>query len=298
MIGTGAPATVMTFTPEPDELRKRIMAVLLQGDSIINFDNLDEPLKGDSLCTVLTAETFSERVLGANRNATAPTACTWLATGNNLIFHGDMTRRVVCCQLDPQCERPEERQFSRNLHDWIPANRPALVAAALTALRSYIVAGKPRQNIPILGGFEDWSNLIRCALIWLGEADPTAGRERLETTDPVREKLRGLLLAWFATFRTVPSTSNEAVFKANEKIYDEGNELRAYPALHDVLSEHFTDRRGELSSKLMGYFLRQYAQRVEHGARFEKAEKYGARQKWRVVVVDQNELEKALRNFL
>lgn len=298
LIATGAPATVMTFTPEPDELRKRIMAVLLQGDSTINFDNLDEPLKGDSLCTVLTTETFSERVLGANRNATAPTACTWLATGNNLIFHGDMTRRVVCCQLDPQCERPEERQFSRNLHDWIPANRPALVAAVLTALRAYIVAGKPRQNIPILGGFEDWSNLVRSALIWLGEADPTAGRERLEDTDPVREKLRGLLLAWYATFKTIPSTCSEAIFKANEKTWDEGNEVRAYPALHDVLSEHFTDRRGELNGHLIGRFIKQQTRRVECGLRFEKYGKHGARQKWRVAVADQSELDKTLRNFL
>lgn len=300
LIATGAPATVMTFTPEPDELRKRIMAVLLQGDSIINFDNLDEPLKGDSLCTVLTAETFSERVLGANRNATAPTACTWLATGNNLIFHGDMTRRVVCCQLDPQCERPEERQFSRNLNDWIPLNRPALVAAALTALRSYIVTGKPRQNIPILGGFEDWSNLIRCALIWLGEADPTAGRERLETTDPVREKLRGLLLAWFATFKTVPSMSKEAVFKANEKVWDEkrGDEVRAYPALYDVLSEYFTDRRGELSSRSVGNFIKEFSQRVEHGVRFQSGGTgSGARQKWQIAIMDRKALENALRNF-
>lgn len=297
LIATGATATVMSFPPEPDELRKRIMAVLLQGDSIINLDNLEEPLKGDSLCTVLTAQTFSERVLGANRNATASTACTWLATGNNLIFQGDMTRRVVCCQLDPQCERPEERQFSRDLREWIPANRPALVTAVLIALRAYIVAGKPRQNIPILGGFEDWSNLIRSALIWLGEADPTAGKVRIEDTDPVREKLRGLALAWYLTFKTVPSTCNEAIFKANEKIWDEGNEVRAYPALHDVLSEHFSDRRGELSGRLMSWFLRQQTRRVECGLRFEVVGKYGVRQKWRIAVADQSELDKALRNF-
>lgn len=298
LIASGAPATVMTFTPDPDELRKRIMAVLLQGDSLINFDNLDEPLQGDSLCTVLTGETFSERVLGANRNATAPTICTWMVTGNNLIFHGDITRRVVCCQLDPQCERPEERQFSRDLREWIPLNRPGLVAAALTALRSYIAAGKPRQNIPILGGFEDWSNLVRSALIWLGEADPTAGKVRIEDTDPVREKLRGLLLAWYATFKTIPSTCNEAIFSANEKVWDEGNEVRAHPALYDVLSEHFTDRRGELSGHLIGRFIKQQCRRVECGLRFETYGKHGARQKWRIAVTDQSELDKALRNFL
>ena len=190
-----------------------------------------------------------------------------------------MTRRVIVCRLDPQCERPEERRFSRTLSEWIPANRPALVVAALTALRSYIVAGKPRQDIPILGGFEDWSNLVRSALIWLGEADPTTGRERLEETDPVREKLRALLLAWYVTFKTAPSMSNEAVFKANEKVWDGDNEVLAYPALHDVLSEHFTDRRGELSSRRIGNFIKEFSQRVEHGIRFQSGGKSGVRQK-------------------
>ncbi len=291
LIATGATATVMVFTPDPEELRKRILAVLMQGDSVINLDNIEGPLHGESLCTVLTGESFSERLLGTNRTATAPTVCTWLATGNNLTLQGDMVRRVIPCQLDPQCERPEEREFSRNLYEWIPKHRPALVAAVLTALRAYIVAGKPRQPIKTFGSFEQWSDLVRSALVWLGETDPNQGRARLETTDPIGTKLRSLLLAWYATFKTSPATSNEAVFKANEKTWDEGKEGRAYPALHDVLSEHFTDRRGEISSRFIGEFLKRYARRIEHGARFEAAEKYGARQKWRIAVVNQNELD-------
>ncbi len=297
LIATGATATVMTFTPDPEEMRKRILAVLMQGESVINLDNIEGPLHGESLCTVLTGESFSERLLGTNKTATAPTVCTWLATGNNLTLQGDMTRRVIPCQLDPQCERPEERQFSRNLYEWIPKHRPALVAAALTALRAYIVAGKPRQSIATFGSFEQWSDLVRSALVWLGEADPNQGRARLETTDPIGTKLSGLMLAWYATFKTAPATIRELVSRAHEKAWIDGRETRAHPALHDTLSEHFSDPRGDISTRSIGEFLKRHARRIEHGARFEPAEKYGTRQKWRVAVVDIDALATALRSF-
>ena len=297
LIATGATATVMTFTPDPEELRKRILAVLMQGESVINLDNIEGPLHGESLCTVLTGESFSERLLGTNKTATAPTVCTWLATGNNLTLQGDMTRRVIPCQLDPQCERPEERQFSRNLYEWIPKHRPALVVAALTALRAYLVAGKPRQPIATFGSFEQWSDLVRSALVWLGEADPNQGRARLETTDSIGAKLRGLMMVWYAAFKTAPATGKEAVSRAHEKAWVDGRETRAYLALHEVLSEHFSDRRGEISARLLGEFLKRYARRIEHGARFEPAEKYGTRQKWRVAVVEPKALEAALQIF-
>lgn len=293
LIATGGTATHMSFAPEPDEMRKRILAVLMQGDSVINLDNIEGPLHGESLCTALTGETFSERLLGVNRTATAPTTCTWLATGNNLILQGDMTRRVIPCQLDPQCERPEERRFNRNLHEWIPPNRPALVAAALTALRAYIAAGKPRQAIAPFGSFEDWSDTVRSALVWLGEADPNLGRSRLETTDPIRAKLRGLLLAWYSAFKTAPATAKELIGEANKTCWDAGNEVRSNPALFDVLSEHFSDRRGEISGHFIGQFLKRYARRIEQGARLEAIEKSGIRQKWRVAIVDRQSFDAA-----
>ncbi|MGB5065351.1 MAG: hypothetical protein WBQ37_16590, partial [Candidatus Competibacter sp.] len=59
----------------------------------------------------------------------------------------------------------------------------------------------------------------------------------------------------------------------------------------------FSDRRGEISARPIGEFLKRYARRIEHGARFEPAEKYGTRQKWRVTVVDPKALETALQNI-
>ena len=52
--------------------------------------------------------------------------------------------------------------------------RGALVAAALTLLRAWIVAGRP--GVPAdrraWKGFDAWSEMVRAALLWCGEADP------------------------------------------------------------------------------------------------------------------------------
>ncbi len=292
LVATGHPATVMSYTPDGDEMRKRILSVLMQGDLVVNLDNVEEPLQSQTLCTVLTQESFTDRILGVNKTGTAPTLCCWLATGNNLVVAGDLTTRIVPCNLDPQVERPEEREFQRNLYDWIPANRPALVQAGLTVLRAYIVAGKPKQPIKNFARFEDWSGLVRSALVWLGESDPLTGREQLEDGDPVRVKLRSLLLAWFAAFKTAPATSKEAVLRANETyLDDEGTEQPRYPELKEALEEFFTDKGGKASSNAIGYFLRQYAGRIVAGARFEAYGNSNPRQSWRIVMLNESQFK-------
>lgn len=298
MIATGRPATVMSFTGDPEEQRKRILTVLLGGDSVINLDNIESALSGDALCLALTAETFTDRVLGTQRQATAPTCATWLSTGNNLTVAGDMTRRVVLCNLDPGCERPEERSFARNLYEWLPANRPLLVTAALTALRGFIVAGRPPQALRPFGGFECWSNLVRSALVWLGESDPLANRARVEDNDPIRWRLKALLVAWFATFRTAEATSKELVNRANEINRDENGEKRAHPELYEVLSEHFTNRRGEISAQLVGEFIKKNQRRIECGIRFEEFGNYGTRRLWKVEIIDESSINAELPKFL
>ncbi|MER2624862.1 MAG: hypothetical protein ABTS22_13100, partial [Accumulibacter sp.] len=287
LVATGHPATIMSYTPDGDEMRKRVLSVLMQGDLVVNLDNVEEPLANQTLCSVLTQETFTDRILGSNKTGTAPTLCCWLATGNNLVVAGDLTTRVVPCNLDPQVERPEEREFDRNLYDWIPAHRPHLIREALTVLRAYVVAGKPKPPIKNFARFEDWSLLVRSALVWLGEPDPLAGREAIEDGDPVRVKLRALLMAWYATFKTAPAPCKEAVCRAREAEIDgENPERPRYPALREVLEEYFTDRRGEISSNAIGYFLRQHAGRILMGARFDRAGSVQHREQWRVVAVD------------
>ena len=288
LIATGNTATIFDLGDDDDEQEKRLLSVLLAGDAVINLDNLEAPLGGGHINKVLTQETFTGRVLGQSRNATAPTTTTWLATGNNAGVSEDMTRRVVLCELDPQVEAPQNRQFSRDLKQWIPANRPALVAAGLTAIRAYIVAGKPKQAAPVMGSFEDYHSTVRSALIWLGEADPLGDTAKMEDNDPTRVKLRSLLSAWHGAFGSVPTTAKEAIARANSVLRDEtGDEVPHDPILRETLQDHFADdRRGGISARYLGEFLKKFKGRIENGARFEKCGDFRRAIQWRVFITN------------
>ncbi|MFZ4792285.1 MAG: bifunctional DNA primase/polymerase [Candidatus Competibacteraceae bacterium] len=293
LLATGKTATILDLANDDDEQEKRLLSVFMAGDLVVNLDNIERPLGGAHLNKALTAETFTGRILGLSKNATVPTTIAWFATGNNVIVKEDMTRRVVLCLLDPQTETPEKREYERNLFEWIPANRPVLVMAALTALRAYVAAGKPKQPVPPMGSFEDWHRLVRSALIWLGEADPLGDTEQMEDTDPARIKLRALIFAWHHAFKSIPATCKEAIARANATMCDEnGDEVPVDTILRDVLTDHFADgRKGGISSRYLGEFISKNKGRIECGARFEAV---GDRQRallWRVKVTDKARFE-------
>jgi len=296
LIATGRKATNLDLGNNPEETEKRIVALLITGTPMTLLDNLMVPLTGAHLCRLLTEEEYTGRYLGATRMVTNPTATLVTATGNNLRIFDDVIRRVVKCCLDPRSEYPENRQYDRNLLDWIPKNRLALVQAGLTALRAFIVAGQPQQTSSLMGTFEDWDRNIRQALIWLEEADPLEDMEDMEADDPEGKKLSALLLAWFTTFGEKKGfTSREVVARANETITDDdGAEKRTAQVLWDVLAEHFIDRRGSVRSQLVGEFIGKHKGRVEIGARFEKWGSGHNCQIWQLVIVDNDRFQKFL----
>jgi hypothetical protein len=275
---TGRPCAVMSQNVNnPDEEKKRLLAVLLAGDPVICYDNIDKPFGGAAICQALTQEQITDRLLGVSRMATAPTAATFLATGNNLIFEADITARVVPCDLDPGIERPEERVFDVDLYDYIPVHRAEIVRAGLTILRAFHLAGRPRQDIPNWGGFEEWSDWVRSALVWLGMADPAAGRRRLEELDPVRRTLVALLTSWHETFGARVLTAGEAV---KEALNGQSSPLRA------VLSEIAATPRGDINVRRLGNLLQANENRIESGLRVERTGSRSGVALWRVARID------------
>lgn len=55
--------------------------------------------------------------------------------------------------------------------------------AGLTILKAYHHAGRPEQKIRPFGRFEEWSNLVRSAIVWLELPDPCESRKGIEESD-------------------------------------------------------------------------------------------------------------------
>ena len=268
LISTGRRAAVMSHSVDLAEERKRLLAVLIEGDPVIVIDNISETWGSDVMCAILTSATYKDRLLGASKVVSVPTCTTWLSTGNNMTFRGDLSTRVLLSRLDARCEQPDARMFDRDLLEWVPEHRGALVTAGLTVLRAYITAGRPKVGLQPFGRFEQWSNLVRSSLVWLGQADPCKSRERIERADPMREALAAVLLAWRLRFGDEAQTAHKAAVVG-------GDDLRA--AFMQVAGE-----KGAINMRRLGSWLSRHEDRIVDGLRFER---FGERQGvalWRV----------------
>ncbi len=95
-------------------------------------------------------------------------------------------------------EKPELRTFEGNPMRDILADRGKYIAAALTICRAYIVAGRPERRTQ-LASFNEWSDTVRSALVWLGEADPVDSMDTSRAEDPEKIALVTMLTEWKST---------------------------------------------------------------------------------------------------
>ncbi|MCK1354648.1 hypothetical protein IVB56_27265 [Bradyrhizobium sp. CW7] len=194
-IAAGKACPVLSAGASNEETEKRLHGAALSGQPIISIDNLNGTLRGDFLCQLVTQARVEVRRLGSTGNTTIQNKTTVFANGNNIEIEGDLVRRTIRCSLNPEMENPETRQFKGNPIKMVLADRGKFVAAVLTLVRAHLVAGAPQQQAP-LAGFEDWSRLVRDALMWLGCADPVATQETLRAEDPAVAALDAVLETW------------------------------------------------------------------------------------------------------
>lgn len=260
ILATGQAASVLAAPREEDELRKHVGSVLMAGDGFVTLDNVEYPLRSEFLCQVLTQGSVAVRVLGESRTLKLPTGSTFCATGNSLRFAGDLTRRVVLINLDAGVERPEERVFRTDATEIARTRRVEFVTAALTVLRAFIVH-RGSKVVPALGGFESWSNLIRSALMWMGEADPLSNSEKVRDADPERERTAAILNALPGGDVWTVSEIAKRIDRDHFRDLDHKQE----DALAEALGEFI--ERENLNRKSFGRFLLKQAGRIVDGKR-------------------------------
>lgn len=268
--------TPTTFPGDDEECRKLLLAELLRAPAVIEFDNLTGDLVAHkSLCTALTSEHMSGRILGVSKTATVNTRTLFLSSGNNVAPVQDMTRRCVTIHLSPDCEVPAARSFNRpDLVRDVLRERGRYVSAALTIVRAWIVAGRPMAECKSLAGFSEWSALCRQPLLWLGLADPTTSVFKAMAEDPDRETLGRLLVGWQAAFGKTAAMVRDAVKRAAD-FGDQHAELRE--VLRDIAEE-----RGEINRRKLGWWIRRHAGRIVDGRRFVRASGNRSAEAWQV----------------
>jgi putative DNA primase/helicase len=259
-IATGQRCPVIAAGRDEAETEKRLGAALLAGYPIISIDNLNGELGGDALCQAVERPVFLMRVLGFSEVKRIESQATIFATGNNIQPTGDVVRRTLLCSLDPQIERPELREFSVDPLSVIFADRGCYIAAILTIVRAYIVAGRPDPR-PALASFQEWSLLVRSALVWLGEADPVETIETARGEDSALVHFQALMAEMALVFGvTERLTAGE--IKARAEVARLG--ALEHPELHQLLLE-VAGTQGAIDPKRLGRFLSRHSGRIVDG---------------------------------
>jgi putative DNA primase/helicase len=256
-IAEGQRAPALTWSASAEENEKRIDASLLAGRSFITLDNVNVPIGGDKLNSMLTERNLLVRILGASKVVEIPVSAFVAATGNNLSFAADMERRVLECRIVPREERPELRTFDFNPLEHIRQRRPEYLRAALTALRAYHVAGRPPQ-VSKLGSFDQWSDWVRSTVIWCGFADPCDTMSDVRAQQVDRGALPAVLEAWAALVGERPQTVGQLLGTIDRFGGTLGEDDAKRTALRDALLEVAGDKSAINKIKL-GKWLTHHA---------------------------------------
>ena len=189
---------------------------------------------------------------------------TIFGNGNNLTIAGDLVRRTINCRLDANMERPELRQFSGHPFDRVLSDRSRYVSAALTIVRAYLLAGCPGV-LPALASFEEWSRLVRSALVWLGRADPAATMDQARADDPDR----AILLEFVEGWRSDPGLADRRVTTGELRAMVEGGTEPhgGQPGLRGVLIKVAGQSDSGIDAVKLGRWLSSQRGRVIDGVK-------------------------------
>lgn len=169
LITTGRVTPPQTFpSSDKTELEKILSGVARDGYPLVCFDNISSEFGGDALEGRMTCGGVSQsRILGKSETVRLPWRTIVLATGNNVALTRDMCRRVLRCRIVRLEENPQLKTEWKiaDLEGWVKTNRPRLVAAGLTLLRAYFLAGCPGGDL-VWGSFNAWSRLVAGAIRW------------------------------------------------------------------------------------------------------------------------------------
>ena len=206
LVATGTVCEARTVASNEDDIRKMITSELLTERPLVLLDNLGKRVDSVSLASVLTAERWTDRLLGKSQMLSLRNRVMWLLTANNPDLSMEVARRSIRIRLDAKSDRPWQRQKFRHkeILAWAAEHRPALVHAVLVLIQAWLAAGKP-QHTTKLGSFEPWSAIVGGILQVAGIESFLDNLETLyEDADAEGQLWREFVAAWSAKHGSNP----------------------------------------------------------------------------------------------
>jgi hypothetical protein len=149
-----------TKPKDEDEMRKALLAAVLEARPVIFFDNAKKHITSEALEGFLTTQDYEGRILGQTKSFRGENNAVVFITGNGCTVSPDMRRRSLFCELFLEAERAEDRVFLNNLEVPTLLERRADILTALWALiQDWDKDMRPKPSRSN-SSFTDWSEII------------------------------------------------------------------------------------------------------------------------------------------
>src|SRR4051812_16698226 len=165
-------------------------------------------------------------------------------------------------------ERPELRTGLKypDLRAHVRANRGPLLSAALTILRGWFAAGRPRHDLAPWGSFEGWSGVVREAVVFAGLPDPGETRLALQTTADRDAMMMSAMIE--ALERMDPDRKGVTAAGIIDAVRRPGDRP---PEWFEDLKSAVEELCGKLDGRVLGYRFRAFARRNFGGRMIDRA---------------------------
>lgn len=258
---------------QAEEMRKTLFSSLLAGDRSIAFDNLADGTKVRSaeLCAFLTSSTWKDRKLGVSETVAVPNRAVVSGSGNNITPVSDLARRSLVIRIVASADTKTLRSRTFDipmLRGYVLKHRVELLMAALSIIRAHQQSGHTGPTP--LPTFEQWSRMVRDALLWLGMEDPVQTQD--EETDDESGHME-------MAFKLLVPTFAGSAFTALDIARLAGGIADSDGKISNALSEAGCSEPN--SSKVVGYWLRACREKVGAGYQLvQTGEAHGGVKKW------------------
>ena len=234
---TGRDTPSMQITDREEEREKRILAMLLQGETLMHLDNLPAYIDSPALSSLLTTRFFIGRLLGYSRNISLPNDLTIVGTGNNIQVSGEIAKRIVPILIEPTSADPESRTDFQHpdIRAYVRQQRRLVLECLLGLVENWLAAGRPKCTNR-LGGFESWSETIGGILqVNALRKWRTNEKEWRKQVDIKGAEMNAFVNAWYGEFGLSERTPKELQELAKRNDFPYGQKTRLARTLRPEL---------------------------------------------------------------
>ncbi|MDV6373673.1 hypothetical protein [Deinococcus arenicola] len=204
------PFTTLPEVKQEDEFRKRILSFLRGSPRVLVIDNINHRLDSGVFANLITAPSFSDRVLGGNETETHLNQMQWILTANRPEISGELRRRTSLVHLDVQSGVAQNRTYRRaDLFDWFNQHRPRLLWAVFTLIQAWVTAGMPEGNV-YEAGMRKYSQRVGGVLEYAGYGGVLMNMAQLHNqANREDEDFNTLIAVWAKDYGTGKITITE-----------------------------------------------------------------------------------------